>query len=347
MGIRKWFLKSIPLKYFLKEWCQVRDLQIIEETHFNDKIKKLFETLKIGVYPAHTLLSDYKNYKTILIAKKEKISDNLIQDYLNELQTFILELGRKKEEFYFFNIKKEFLEYWNESGLYPLFFVLWKTEKPILERILSGDSDTLPFEKNEKYIIEVQENFYSSHSETLKSSQPYIFSKIIQKKSKNDKVYKYYIRRINDRYILFMLYMDYNHFRLDYLKSLIDFFVYAERPVLKLEEALKYDTNLNKSIILIELKLDGLWKGIFFNCQSLFYRQQQKKVIVLPDYSISKKYIKLSQFRIQDNLILLPSIKKIQIRKRNLDFDEILKELKQQDFGKSIMIKYTVSDINK
>lgn len=342
MGIKNWLLKSIPLKNLLKEWCDIRNLYILDEKDYNKEIKKLFEDLKIGVYPTSSFLSDYKNYKVILIAKKEKISDNLIQDYLQELKNLILSLGRNKEDFYFINIKKEYLEYWKEIGIYPLFFVVWKTEKPLLERILSGEDHILPFEKNEKYIYNALDDFYVKPNDSLdlKDAQYYDFKKIIQNKNLKDYIFKYFVRKVEDKYILLMLYMKNSDFRLDYLRNLIDFFVYADRPVLKMEEILRHDTNYSKSLILLELRFDGFWKGIFFNCQSLFYREMKKRIILLPDYSISKKYIRLSKFQKEDKLILLPSLKKIQITIKNTKFEDILKELQNSDFKKSLLIIY-------
>ncbi len=295
MKLRQWLLKSIPLNKLILEWCKTRDLVLLEEYFFNEKIKN-FKKKYLGIYTGGEYFSDYKNIHICLVGKKEKISENLLQDYIKELEEFLIHSGRKKNDFYFIKVNRELYSQLMDFNLYPLLFILWKPEKPIIERILSGENENIQIHNNnivpvKEYFYEIEDNFnitnYTNH---------YTMRKVILSNGNSEFILKYYIKKVQDKLVFLMLGMKQINFQKDYLKNLIDFYIYSERPVLKLEESLKYDNNTSRSIILLELKYNGLWKGIFFNCNSLFYRDNKKKFYILPDYLKNKKYIKLAQF---------------------------------------------------
>ncbi|GIX41816.1 MAG: hypothetical protein KatS3mg129_1549 [Leptospiraceae bacterium] len=340
MDIKKWLLKSIPLQNLLLEWAKTRNIKLINENAFSKEIKELFYKYKIGVFPSNYLLVDFKNYHITLFLKEEYLPANQIQDYIEELEEFLFYCGRNIDDFKI--IKINFKEYLNNEDLYPLFFIIWKPEKPFLENILSGtrdDSDQI--ELDNTIIRSAKEDFYNN--EDMLTKGEYKFKRI--EFNKNQYLYKYYIKKFKDKYVVLMLAMKAKEFKLDYLKNLIEFFVYSERPVLKLEENLRYADNINKSLILLELKLNGKWKGIFYNCVSIFYRNNKQKAYILPDYKKYKKYINLSNFNNNDEIILLPTLTSYSGFSYPIELNQVYQQLMQRKAGKALAISYYNNEI--
>lgn len=337
MTLKKWILRSIPLLTLLKEWAKTRDLILLEENQFSSHIKELLHQNRIGIYPTNTLLVDYKNYHTCLFAKEERLSNNLIQDYIQELEEFLYSCGRNKEDYDLIKIvsPEKILE---NRTFFPLFFLIWKPEKPLLEQFLSGNyQDTIKYNQNSKLIKKVQEDFYVNYHENVEGY--YNLKKL--EFNKNQYLYKCFIKKIYDKYIVLFLAEKREDFKLEYFKNLVEFYVYSDRPVLKFEEYLRNVKHLNKSIILLELKQNGNWKGIFYNCISLFYRNRKQKLSILPNYQKSRKYIQLANFYPEDFIILLPTIKSINDKpKFPISEQEVSKELENYNPGKALLIGY-------
>ncbi len=337
MALKKWILRSIPLLTLLKEWAKTRDLILLEENQFSSRIKELLYQNRIAIYPANHLVVDYKNYHICLFAKGERLSNNLVQDYIQELEDFLYNCGRNKEDFELIKIISSEKVIENQI-LSPLFFLIWKPEKPLLEQFLSGNyQETLHYNQNSKLIKKVKEDFYTNYHENIEGY--YKFKKL--EFNKNEYLYKYYIKKSYDKYIILFLAQKSEEFKLEYFKNLVEFFVYSERPVLKLEEYLRNINHLNKSIILLELKRNGNWKGIFYNCISLFYRNRKHKLSILPNYQISRKYIQLANFYPNDFIVLLPTTINIKHEpKFSISEQEVYKHLESYNLGKAFVIGY-------
>lgn len=342
MSLKKWILQSIPLQNLLKEWCITRELLFIEENQFSQEIKNLFYQNKIGVFEANYLLTDFKNFHIGLFAKEEYLPENLLQDYIEELEEFLKNCGRNQNDFKILKIKLYYdLEIKNKK-IFPLFFIIWIPEKPLLENLLSGkykdnnDNNLGEFKSN--IIQNAKENFYLEENKNLIFYGKYNIKKI--EFNKNQYIYKYFVKKFNDKYVLLILSLKSKEFKLDYLKNLIEFFVYSERPVLKLEENLRYNKLKDKSIILLELKFNGLWKGIFYNTTALFYRKNKNRIYLLPNYYYHNKYIKLSFFYNEDELIILPSYNNDMSFIKKVHFEDLYKELMNLKPGKAISLKF-------
>jgi len=337
VALKKWLLRSIPLLTLLKEWAKTRDLILLEENQFSSSIKELLHQNRIGIYPANTLLVDYKNYHTCLFAKEEKLSKNLIQDYIQELEDFLYSCGRNKEDFDLIKIVSSEKVLENRTFI-PLFFLIWKPEKPLIEQFLSGNyQENILYNQNSKSIKKVKEDFYTTYNENVEGN--YNFKKL--EFNKNENLYKYYIKKTYDKYIVLFLAEKREEFKLEYFKNLVEFYVYSDRPVLKFEEYLRSINHLNKPIILLELKQNGNWKGIFYNCISLFYRNRKQKLSILPNYQKSKKYIQLANFYPEDFIVLLPTINNIKYQSKfSIQKNEVFNELKNYNLGKALVIEY-------
>jgi hypothetical protein len=171
VSLKKWILQSIPLQNLLKEWCITRELLFIEENQFSQEIKNLFYQNKIGVFEANYLLTDFKNFHIGLFAKEEYLPENLLQDYIEELEEFLKNCGRNQNDFKIFKIKLyNDLEIKNKK-IFPLFFIIWIPEKPLLENLLSGkykdnlDNNLGEFKSN--IIQNAKENFYLEENKNL------------------------------------------------------------------------------------------------------------------------------------------------------------------------------------
>ncbi|MFN3603305.1 MAG: hypothetical protein ACK4UJ_01205 [Leptonema sp. (in: bacteria)] len=305
-------LKSIPLKYFLSEWLKVRNLVALEESEFSEDIKKQLKELKFLHKEGGFFFGDLREVKIYLVLAKEKVflSKNQIQDYLEELKNFINNCGRKEKDIQFITLPN-FQPRKTQENLKPLFFIVAKSEKPLSEIFLGGEN-----KKNINHLIhhtkivkEALDSFYTQYY-TSNGEIPNLFIKRIYKNNIQNKIHRFYFKKFieDKRYVLLFLSLPKENFDTNYIKNIIDFYVYSERPVLKFQETIKdQNWNCNLSLILIEIRFDLYWKGIFYNSNSLFIRKNKNKVYFLPEYNKSKKYIPLSSSSKEDYWILFPN----------------------------------------
>lgn len=308
-------LRSIPFKFLISEWLRIRNLELIDENHFSIEIEQKLKELNLLKKEGGFFFGDLKEFKLFLIVtnKENLFSENQVQDYLNELKDFLISCGRKEEDVIFIKYPFGNLETQYLANTKILFLIIAKSEKPFFESLLGGEiKKNIKSFLNHKHIVkEAFDPFYSiykNHQQKI----PLLFIKKIYKKENLNRVYKLYIKKFleNHKYVIFIVGFEREDFNVNYFKNLIDYFVYSDRPVLRFEEALKNHTlNSKLSIILLELRFDCLWKGIFYNSTSIFVKKN--KIHFLPEYVTKKKYIKLANALEEDFWILIPEKKEI------------------------------------
>ncbi len=318
-------LKSIPLKFLLYEWLRTRNLDIIEESQLSSEEKLNLEKLNFLKKEGGFFFGDLKEIKLyyIITHKENSFSENQIQDFLIELKNFLTNCGRKEEDVIFIKYPFSNLELQFIKNSKILFLIVAKSEKPFFESLLGGEikKNIKTFLNQKNSIKEAIDIFYSRNKNQIEKI-PILSIKKIYKKNNIDKIYNFYIKKFLDdkKYVIFIVGFEKENYDINYFKNLIDFYVYNERPVLKLEESLKNQNLSTKvSLILLELRFDFYWKGIFYNSTSIFIKKN--KIHVLPEYSTKRKYIKLASCLETDCWILIPDKRNIFKKKEQLNHD--------------------------
>lgn len=321
-------LKSIPLKFLIQEWLKIRNLTLFEEHQFSHNTKKYLKELKLIHKQGGFFFGDLNDYKIFLVCIQKNFSngnynlnENLLQDYLLELKDFLFHCGRTENDFTLIKIPLYSFEFEDNSQFVPIFFIVSKPEKPFFETLLGGEEKkNFDILNHKKIIKNAIDTFYENYSHEKDQKIPNLFIKKIHKNNESKKIYKIYLKKFPDekKYVLLILGIPIENYDINYLKNLIEFYVYAERPVLKLEESIKnQNLNPNISIILLEIRFDFFWRGIFFKSNTVFVSNKKQKIYYLPEITQKKRYIKMANSCEEDYWILLPEV---------LDLNKISKE---------------------
>ncbi len=336
MKLYNWLVKSIPLRFYINEWASIRNLIVLYKENFDEITKKFIKENKISYFPGGNLLGDFHNLNIALIGTKNQqfLTEELKQIYIDELEKYFFKEGRDKDEFIIVNLEID--NSYNQSlEFFPMFYILWIPEKPLWERMISGKDTSIEKKLKEtnnfKKLKEVKQKFYTS----AEKSNVKFKLKAISLSKENPLIIKHFIKKIEDRYVILFISTQKDFYSLNIFESIVNSFLYSDRPILKMEDYLKFHQISSYSISMVELKENGMWKAIFYQSSCFFYRKSKNKLYRLPDYARKRKYIHNSLFDNQDRLFIIPQI----LNLTNLEIQS--PEKPEFSFLKSIKKSYT------
>lgn len=337
MKIKQLIYSNIPVIEFLRDWAWKRDFRIFFENEIPEKIpgisggKKTLLSLLDSIF-----LDDYSHYRYALLLSKHAVSRLQLQEILTDIKEELQKSGKNINDFHFLKVPSKLQETMKIGETHPLFFIVWKFEKPIMERILSGVDEEIPSPHPADNHRNTMDPF--SSQETSVSGKIFRFRKMLF--SSHSKITRSYVRETASGYAILFYATEKEDFSGDFYKELVEMILFGDHPLHKLEEMLQLNYLSGKNIGVLELHNEGYWRSLFYNFYSFYYRSSRKKITVLPEYKKYGRYIHLSKMEINDVLFIAPSLTDINFFEYfATSFPDFLQNLKKLHPGKVYTIK--------